>query len=153
MSRSRFIYLIDLMLVPVFVLSLYTGVELHIAGQGSDPEIWHNWAASHISVSLLFLILGIVHVKSHWGWYKGLKTSGCKGKRKAVLWLSVVFLLTVVSGLLLLFVEGANSPMGLLHYKIGIFVSVLSVLHILKRKQFLFRGFATHVFGKKKAVV
>ena len=81
MSRNRFIYLTDLMLVPIFILSFYTGVELHIAGQGDNHEIWHNWAVFHVNASLLFMILGIVHVKSHWGWYKGLKTLGCKGKR------------------------------------------------------------------------
>ena len=89
MNRNRFIYLTDLLLVPVFVLSFYTGVELHIAGEGAEHEVWHNWAVFHTIVSLLFMLLGIVHVKSHWGWYKGLKAAGGKGKRKVVLLLSV----------------------------------------------------------------
>ena len=79
-------------------------------------------------------------------WYKGLKTVGCKGKRKAVLLLSIVFLLAVVSGILLVcFVDGANSSLGLWHYRIGIFVSVLGVLHILKRKRGLYKGVRRHV--------
>ena len=149
MSRNRFIYLTDLMLVPIFILSFYTGVELHIAGQGDNHEIWHNWAVFHVNASLLFMILGIVHVKSHWGWYKGLKTIGCKGKRKVVLSLSVVFFLVIITGLSLFGIEGANSPMGLLHYQIGILTGVLSVCHIAKRKQFLFKGFAANVLGRK----
>ena len=98
MNRNRFIYFTDLMLLLVFILSFYTGVELHIAGQGVDHESWHIWAIFHTNASLLFMILGIIHVKSHWAWYKGLRTVGCKGKRKAVLLLSIVFLLAVVSG-------------------------------------------------------
>lgn len=83
MNRNRFIYFTDLMLLLVFILSFYTGVELHIAGQGVDHESWHIWAIFHTNASLLFMILGIIHVKSHWAWYKGLRTVGCKGKRKA----------------------------------------------------------------------
>ena len=113
MNRNRFIYFTDLMLLLVFILSFYTGVELHIAGQGVDHESWHIWAIFHTNASLLFMILGIIHVKSHWAWYKGLRTVGCKGKRKAVLLLSIVFLLAVVSGILLAcFVDGANSSLG-----------------------------------------
>jgi len=49
--------------------------------------------------------------------------------------------LAVVSGILLVcFVDGANSSLGLWHYRIGIFVSVLGVLHILKRKRGLYKG-------------
>ena len=151
MNRNRFIYLTDLLLVPVFVLSFYTGVELHIAGEGAEHEVWHNWAVFHTIVSLLFMLLGIVHVKSHWGWSKGLKAAGGKGKRKVVLLLSVLFLLAVVSGLsLILFVDGANSAMGLWHYRMGIFVSVFGVLHVLKRKKVLYKGVRMHVLGKEK---
>ena len=135
------------MLLLVFILSFYTGVELHIAGQGGDHESWHIWAIFHTNASLLFMILGIIHVKSHWAWYKGLRTVGCKGKRKAVLLLSIVFLLAVVSGILLVcFVDGANSSLGLWHYRIGVFVSVLGVLHILKRKRGLYKGVRRHVY-------
>ena len=120
MNRNRFIYFTDLMLLLVFILSFYTGVELHIAGQGVDHESWHIWAIFH------------------------------KGKRKAVLLLSIVFLLAVVSGILLVcFVDGANSSLGLWHYRIGIFVSVLGVLHILKRKRGLYKGVRRHVLGKR----
>lgn len=144
MNRNRFIYLTDLILVPVFALSIYTGIELHIAGHGMNHEIWHDWAVFHTMVSLLFIALGIVHIKSHWGWYKGLKIKDCIGKRKVVVLLSAVFVLIVVSGLsLLFFVDGKNSSIGLLHYKVGIIVSVLGMLHILKRKQLLYKGVAT----------
>ena len=140
MNRSKFIYLTDLILVFVFVLSFYTGVELHIAGHGINHATWHNWAVFHTIVSLLFMALGIIHIRSHWGWYGGLKRKGCKGK--VVLLLSIVFVL--------FFVNGANSSIGLLHYKTGIVVGVLGVLHVLERKRMLYKGVLTCVFGKKK---
>ena len=137
MNRKRFIYFTDLILIPLFILSLYTGIKLHIAGHHANHEIWHNWTVFHTIASLLFTIFGIVHIKSHWGWYKGLKTTGCKGKKKVVLLFSI-------------FVDGANSPTGLLHYKIGIATGVLAILHILKRKHFLYSGFKTNIIAKKQ---
>ena len=148
MNRKRFIYFTDLVLIPLFTLSLYTGIELHVAGHGSDHGIWHNWAVFHTITSLLFSLLGMIHVKSHWAWYKGLKTAGCRGKRKVVLILSVVFVSIIITGILLLFwVAGANSPIGLLHYKIGIVMGVLGVLHLLKRRRYLYNGFIANLIG------
>ena len=150
MNRNRFIYFTDLMLLLVFILSFYTGVELHIAGQGVDHESWHIWAIFHTNASLLFMILGIIHVKSHWAWYKGLRTVGCKGKRKAVLLLSIVFLLAVVSGILLAcFVDGANLWLGWWSYGVGILGSVWGVHNVWKRKGGWDRGVRRHVFGKR----
>lgn len=151
MNRNRFIYFTDLVLVSVFVLSFYTGVQLHIAGEGISHEIWHDRAVLHTVVSLLFMIVGIIHVKSHWGWYKGLKKTGCKGKKKVVLSFSIIFLSVVISGLvLLLFIDGANSPIGSLHYKIGIAMGILGIFHLLKRKRIFYKGVSTHIFGRKK---
>lgn len=142
MNRKKVIYLTDLVLIPTFILSVYTGIELHIAGHAANHEIWHNWAVCHTIISLLCTILGIIHIKSHWQWYKGLKRPGYKSK-KAVLLLSVVFILTIITGvLLLLFIDGANSPIGLLHYQIGILTGILGVSHILKRRHFISRLFA-----------
>lgn len=151
MNRKRFIYFTDLILIPLFILSLYTGIKLHIAGHHANHEIWHNWTVFHTIASLLFTIFGIVHIKSHWGWYKGLKATGCKGKKKVVLLFSITFALVIITGiLLLLFVDGANSPTGLLHYKIGIATGVLAILHILKQKHFLYSGFKTNIIAKKQ---
>ncbi|MCX4302275.1 MAG: DUF4405 domain-containing protein [Alistipes sp.] len=151
MTKSKFIYLNDLLLVPLFVLTVWTGIELHVAGHGSDHAVWHHWALFHTVVGLLFMAAGAIHVKSHWGWYKGLKTLKRRDKRKMVLLFSVVFLLVVVSGLaLLFFFDGANTLTGLLHYKIGLAVSLLGLLHILKRKRFLIRGFVLNLLGKNE---
>ena len=51
------IFVIDWILIPVFILSAYTGIELHIAGHGNDHDTWHNWAVSHVIMSMLFLVV------------------------------------------------------------------------------------------------
>lgn len=137
MNRKQLNYFTDLILIPLFILTLYTGIELHVAGHGVNHEIWHLWAVFHTIAGLLFTILGIMHIDIHRGWYKGLRKKGFKGKRKIVLILSVVFVLVVTTGALLLFcAEGGNSSVGLLHYKAGLAMGALGILHILKRMRF-----------------
>lgn len=81
----------------------------------------------------LFLVAVIFHITTHWGWYKGIMKNGLGKKSKIIVVLSVVFLLVSVTGIILLGVNGANSVIGLLHYKIGIATIVLCVVHLLKR--------------------
>lgn len=146
MNRKRLIYFTDLVLLPLFVLSFYSGMELHIAGHGTEHEIWHNWAVFHTIAGLFFALSGIIHVKTHWAWYKGLKAKRWKGKSKIVLLLSGVFACMAGTGILLLFcIDGANSFTGLLHYKTGIIMGVLGISHILGRIHRLYNVVNSHV--------
>ena len=70
MNKRRLIYLTDAILIPLFVLSLYSGIQLHIAGHVTEHDIWHNWAVFHTIDSLLFTTFGIKHIKSHRFLYK-----------------------------------------------------------------------------------
>lgn len=69
----------------------------------------------------------------HLGWYKGIIKNGLGKKSKITVMLSVVFLLVSIMGIILLGVNGANSDIGLLHYKIGIATIITCICHILKR--------------------
>ena len=66
------IFVIDWILIFVFILSAISGFGLHRAGHGSSHELWHNWAVFHILGSVLFLVAIIFHVTTHRGWYKGI---------------------------------------------------------------------------------
>lgn len=132
-EKMKKIFVIDWFLILSLVLAAYTGIELHIAGHGSNHEIWHNWAVFHVVMSLLFFIVGIFHVITHWGWCKGFINNGIGKKSNLTLTLSVVFLFVVATGIILLCIDGANSNIGLWHYKIGILIGVISIGHILKR--------------------
>ena len=139
MNRKRFIYLTDLVLVPLFLLSAYTGIALHVAGHGADHEIWHRWALLHTIASLLFAGAAILHIKTHWTWYKTLRTKDVRSKSVWVF--SFAFATVAATGvLLLLWIEGAGSPTGIFHYKIGLITIVLGALHLLRRIRFLRRG-------------
>lgn len=127
------IFVIDWILIVVFIVSAISGFGLHVAGHGSSHEIWHNWAVFHVLGSILFLIAVIFHVAMHLEWYKGIikKRIGSKSKVTAVL--SVIFLLLSVTGLALLGINGANSLLGLWHYKIGVITIVIALGHVIKR--------------------
>ena len=127
------IFVIDWILVFVFVLSAFSGIGLHIAGHGNNHEVWHNWAVFHALTSFLFFVAAIFHITTHWGWYKGIIKKWAWQKSKITVVLSVVFFLASVTGIILLGVDGANSYIGLLHYKIGIITIVLCIGHLTKR--------------------
>ena len=103
------IFVIDWILIFVFILSAFSGIKLHIAGHGNDHEQWHHWAVFHVLTSLLFFIAVLFHITTHEGWYKGLIRNGISKKSKVTVVLSVVFLLVTVTGVALLGVNGANS--------------------------------------------
>lgn len=134
------IFIIDWSLLPSFILSAYTGIELHVAGYGNHHEIWHNWAVFHVIVSLLFLALIVLHIITHRNWYKGIASRGIGKKSKIILCLSIVFILVVITGFMLLGVDGTNTTMGLWHYKTGILMGVFSICHILKRFLVLYKN-------------
>lgn len=127
----KHIFVIDWTLIPLFVLTAYTGIELHV--HGSNHELWYNWAIFHILASFLFFTTAIFHVTTHWGWYKGFIKNGIGKKSKVTLCLSAIFAFIAITGIILLNIDDVNSPIGLWHYKIGILMSIISIGHILKR--------------------
>lgn len=126
------IFVIDWILFFAFILSAFSGIELHIADHGSEHEIWHNWAVSHVLTSF-FSIFAILHIVTHWSWYKGIIRNGIGRKSRVTVILSAVFVLVSITGIALLGIDGANSLMGQWHYRIGIVTIILSVGHVLKR--------------------
>ena len=134
------IFAIDWIMIITFVPSICSGIGLHIAGHGTDHEVWHNWAVLHVFSSLLFLVAAIFHIKTHWSLYRSSVRSGMGHKSPVTAVLSVVFVFVVVTGVVLLGIEGAGSSVGVWHYRTGIVVSILSGGHLLKRISLLRRG-------------
>lgn len=127
------IFVIDWILIVVFIVSAISGFGLHVAGHGGSHEIWHNWAVFHVLGSVLFFVTIIFHVATHRGWYKGIMQKGIGRKSKVTAFLSVIFLLLSVTGLALLGINGANSLLGLWHYKIGVITTVIVLGHVIRR--------------------
>lgn len=133
MEKKRLIYLVDCGLIPVFVCSACTGIGLHVAGHGASHAVWHNWALAHVVCSVLFTVGVVVHVKTHWGWYKSLFKYGRGKKSHVTIAVSVLFVIVALTGYVLLGVSGAGSAVGLWHYRIGWLAIALFCGHIIKR--------------------
>lgn len=138
------VFVIDWILIVVFIVFAISGVDLHMAGHGNSHEVWHNWAVFHVLGSVLFLIAIIFHVATHWGWYKGIIKNGIGRKSKVTVVLSIVFLLLSVTGIVLFGVNGANFPLGLWHYKMGIAMTAIAIVHTIKRLSILRKSFASN---------
>ncbi len=130
----------DTALILAFVSSAYSGIGLHIAGHNASHEIWHDWAVFHVLASIIFLLLGIYHLAIHKNWYKGILNKGLGKKSRITLAVSILFITVSVTGIILLGVEGANSGIGLWHYKIGLLASIFSAIHITSRRKILFNA-------------
>lgn len=135
MKKTELLY-VDISLIPIFVALVYTGIVLH-TGPFSSHEEWHNWAVAHIVSGALFLLLAIIHIKHHWGWYKQLvKRVG--NKSRITILLSLIFLFEVVTGILLVaVVEGGGSAIGYWHFIFGVAFSVIGLWHIAARVKIL----------------
>ena len=133
MGKLKSIVMIDWTLIPLFVLTVYTGLKFHGAGHSAEPELIHAWMVRHFFISFVLLIVCSFHLKSHRYWYKGILKNGLGKKSKVTLFLSFIFLLVSITGFMLLGVSGMNTPLGLLHYKMGFVLVILGIWHILKR--------------------
>lgn len=128
------IFMVDWIMITAFLLSACTGFALHIAGHGNNHTTWHNTAVLHVMTSLFFLIATAFHIKHHLSWYKGILKNGKKNRKsKITMALSCIFLLTSITGIALLGIEGAGTEMGIMHYALGIILTIISLGHILKR--------------------
>lgn len=128
------IFAIDWWLVALFVIMAVSGFGMHISGTRCSHEVWHNWAVVHTLSSIAFLIAGIMHIQTHWAWYKSWLKKGLGNKSRVTAFLSIVFVIISVTGILLLaLVDGANSGIGLWHYRIGIIMTIVGIIHLVKR--------------------
>ena len=107
---------------------------MHISGTRCTHEVWHNWAVAHTLSSIGFLISGIMHIQSHWAWYKGWFSKGLGNKSRVTALLSIIFVAISITGILLIAViDGANSGLGLWHYRLGIAMTIIGLGHFIKR--------------------
>lgn len=133
MNKKQANLLTDHLLVPAFLLTLWSGVALHVAGSGPH-DAWHDRAVLHVVCSALFLLLGALHIRFHWGWYKGLFRGRMQGKSRVTALFSLLFAAAVLTGVwLLAAVEGADTPEGMLHYRTGLLAGLFGLLHLCGR--------------------
>ena len=124
--------------MALFLITAISGFGMHISGTRCTHEVWHNWALVHTFASLALLICGTLHIQSHWGWYKNWIKKGLGNKSRVTALLSVIFILTTITGIIsLVAADGCNSPIGLWHYRISIMMTIIGLGHIIKRTPIL----------------
>lgn len=127
------IFVIDWLMIPAFVAMAYTGIVLHVAADAGSHEVWHNRAVAHVIAALAFLVVMILHVRTHWAWYCGWLKLGLGKRSRITALLSVMYAIVTLTGIILLPVEGVGTGLGTLHFVSGIIVIILSIGHIFKR--------------------
>lgn len=140
-TKVKPMFVVDLILIPVFVLLIYSGLKLHVVGKINNHDIWGYWAHYHIIISILSLIFGGLHIKVHWGWYKSLIKKGLGKKSRITVLLSLLFLIEIITGIILvLFIEGGNSSVGMWHYRFGLVMILLLLIHFISRFSLMMKG-------------
>lgn len=117
------------MVLPLSLIgALASGIGLHIAGHREVFHVWHNWAVGHVVVSILAVLSVIFHIVRH---RDMLNFSTTKKREKGLSMATLLLFLTVtITGIVLLcFINGANSHVGLWHYGLGIGMMLLCLVH------------------------
>lgn len=134
------IFKTDILLGIAALLTIISGIALHIAGQEGDHEMWHAMAVTHVVFSLLFVITAVKHISHHRVWYRNLLRPS-KRHRTATLLLTLAMAFETVTGIvLLIFVDGEGSGAGRAHWVGGILLAVLATGHFAKRFKILRKG-------------
>ena len=131
------IFVIDWALVLLFGCMFLSGFRVHAAGHFDTHAVWEIWVLSHIFISVLFGLCGVLHIKTHWGWYKSWINKGLGKKSRVTVYLTFIFVIVSVSGLALFFINGVNTHMGLWHYRLGIVMTAIGIGHFIKRYSIL----------------
>ena len=139
--KARTLFITDIVVLIAFLLTSVSGFLYHLAGHQDSHEYWHNCAIFHIVSTLALIISVSIHVYGHWNWYKSLFQKGLGNKSKVTVLLSILMIATVTTGLIVLFIhQDPNSGHGLLHYVIGIILTVIGLVHFFKRVHVLVKG-------------
>lgn len=85
------------------------------------------------------LAMAIIHIYQHRIWYKTWNFRRLS-KRINTSILTLLCGSVVITGIiLLLFIDGENSTTGFWHYRLGLVMSLIALIHIIKRVKILFK--------------
>jgi len=141
LTKGKPMFVVDVLLIPVFILLTYSGLELYAADSVFNHEEWEFWAHFHVITAILSIVTGYFHIKAHWNWYKGLLKNGLGKKSKITVLISVLFVILIVTGLMLVFfIDGGDSAVGTWHFILSLVMVVLLIIHTIKRFPLMLKG-------------
>ncbi|MFO7446561.1 MAG: DUF4405 domain-containing protein [Ignavibacteriaceae bacterium] len=142
MDKRKKLLTFDILLIPGFLTTAISGLNLHVANKGFNSIICgislHGWTIIHVSAALLFLAISGMHIYQHWGWFKQLFISA-KNKSRITITTAIIFLLVVLTGLISMMFE--DSHIGLLHSKLGELLIIVGIMHLISRFKSLIKLF------------
>lgn len=130
----------DIALVILGSASLLSGVACHFAGHFFSQSTWQYGSLAHGIINIALLCAIAIHVKQHWGWFKGLikKPSFTK---KIAFFITLSFIAVCISGIItLLFANTPNTHAGLIHFGLGLLFSLLVIIHFISRWKVFSKG-------------
>ena len=111
-------------------------IDKNIKALGLD---YTNWANLHkISIVFVLTFLGF-HIYKNINWFKSILKKGLKKGNKQTFWLSIIFVITAITGILPWIIDTANSDYIFrkllieIHDKIALILTILLLIHILQR--------------------
>lgn len=126
-------------LMASVVLSALSGLGLHVAGHVPSHGPAPGAEAFHVLASALFLWLAGAHIRQHRKWYAALCRRSVRGGN-LTLGLTLTLCAVVGSGLWLCTPFGESAGARLWHYRIGLVLLVMAVLHRLRHRPRQRRG-------------
>lgn len=129
-------YIIDLTLIPIYILVLYTGLSTHLASKGEVVAGigYCSWSLYHLTASCIGVILTIIHITQHWQWYKNLFARKSQNKSIYSIILSLIVVVMIATGIIILITDNHFGYMvGLIHNKLGLIMAVLILIHVFGR--------------------
>lgn len=113
-----------------------SGIALHIAGHGTDHEVWHNLAVTHVLLSIMFAICSAQHIRRYVRLYKSFGKVRTAIRNVDIAAVSLFMSIATITGIVLLFWDCTpNTGMSLWHYWFGMLMSLVTAIHIIRRKR------------------
>ena len=134
------VFRVDLSMAVLAAMSLFTGIQIHYADHFQSFEIWRIWSIVHVIISIALLVMILIHVKQHKAFFKTL-FNNIGIRKKVIMLLMMSFLIVLISGIILLmFIKGQGSSIGLVHWILGVMFWGLCLGHLAKRWKVFKKG-------------
>ena len=118
-------------------------IEYDIGGRNANERVlgfvYSTWYEVHIFSSIFVVVIMIFHIIQHWKWYKIVFKKRLIARNRQVLFLSLIFLLVAITGLIPWGINLGNGNQTMretiieIHDKIAILLFFYLVFHVVKR--------------------
>lgn len=140
---NNIILLITGLLAAISGLTMQLGFHMHgVHGNEINTVLgfaFNEWSVIHKVSIVIMTLTTVYHFIIHWKWYKGVIKKHLINKNKVSIYITVVFILVAITGLvpwfLTLFDGMGHARMGLIeiHDKLTFLLIALMLFHIIKK--------------------